>query len=432
MSVYDRWHKTRPGPGDEPCREHSRARTKLYPTADHGKGDRWQVRWRDDTGRQRKENFAKRSDADARDAQVRASLTKGIYVDDAAGKITFCAYAEQWRASRTHDPATAERIKSEFTHHVYADPSKPGKTLKGGPAIGHYQMRALAKQVSTMQAWISGIPLHPNSARQLIMDVSQVFTAAVDDGIIARNPLSARSVQRPKPLRREAVAWSRGQIESVVATLPAHVAAMAYLGAACGHRQGELFGAALNDIDFLRKMIRVEVQVKYLNRCMVFAPVKNRKARDVPVADPVIPILSEHVRLYPPVSVTLPWMTPDGKPVTRRLLFTRPDGKPHYRGSLNLHWARAWRAAGIPEAEQINGMHVLRHTAASVWLSAGLSLAKVAAYLGDTKEVVLATYAHFMPDDDDRAREIMNVFFTARDHGSCAPDVPSGVGDGVS
>ncbi len=44
MSIYDRWHKIRPSPGDEPCREHSRGRTKLYPTADHGKGERWQVR----------------------------------------------------------------------------------------------------------------------------------------------------------------------------------------------------------------------------------------------------------------------------------------------------------------------------------------------------------------------------------------------------
>ena len=48
-------------------------------------------------------------------------------------------------------------------------------------------------------------------------------------------------------------------------------------------------------------------------------------------------------------------------------------------------------------------------------------MAKVAAYLGDTKEVVLATYAHFMPDDDGRAREIMNAFFEA------APGAP---GDG--
>ncbi len=84
----------------------------------------------------------------------------------------------------------------------------------------------------------------------------------------------------------------------------------------------------------------------------------------------------------------------------------------------------------IPSWARPNGCHVLRHTAASAWLSAGLSLAKVAAYLGDTKEVVLATYAHFMPDDDDRAREIMNAFFArtreGADHASCAPIVPVG------
>lgn len=72
--------------------------------------------------------------------------------------------------------------------------------------------------------------------------------------------------------------------------------------------------------------------------------------------------------------------------------------------------------------------HVLRHTAASTWLSKGLSLAKVAAYLGDTKEVVLATYARFMPDDDDRAQEIMNEFFApireGADHNPCALIVP--------
>jgi hypothetical protein len=54
----------------------------------------------------------------------------------------------------------------------------------------------------------------------------------------------------------------------------------------------------------------------------------------------------------------------------------------------------------------------------------------VAAYLGATKEVVLATYAHFMPADDDRVREIMNAFFAptpeSADHASCALIVPVG------
>lgn len=203
-----------------------------------------------------------------------------------------------------------------------------------------------------MQGWIAGLKLHPNSARQVITDVSQVFTAAVDDHIISRNPLSARSIQRPKPLMREASAWTYEQVSAVADALPARLSAMVPLGAACGHRQAELFGVAVDDLDFLRKMIHVEVQVKYVDRCLVFAPVKNRKTRDVPVADPVVSILAEHVRLHPPVSVTLPWMTPDGKPITRRLLFTRPDGKQHYKGSFNTYWRRAWRKAGIPEAAE--------------------------------------------------------------------------------
>jgi integrase len=110
------------------------------------------------------------------------------------------------------------------------------------------------------------------------------------------------------------------------------------------------------------------------------------------------------------------------KLVTRELLFTAQDGRALNRNALNRVWQKAWRAAGVdPERGRQNGCHVLRHTAASAWLSAGLSLAKVAAYLGDTKEVVLATYAHFMPDDDDRAREIMNAFFEGSGEAPCEP-----------
>ena len=90
VTVYDRWHKSRPRAGDQPCREHGKS-----PAVGHGTGDRWQVRWRDDTGRQRKENFGKPSDADTRDAQVRASLTAGTYIDSAAGKVKFAVFAEQ-------------------------------------------------------------------------------------------------------------------------------------------------------------------------------------------------------------------------------------------------------------------------------------------------------------------------------------------------
>ena len=90
-----------------------------------------------------------------------------------------------------------------------------------------------------MQGWISGLRLGPNSARKVIADVSQVFAAALDDGIITRNPLKARSVQKPQVVRSEATPWTAAEVEAVADQLPGHLAALPYLGSACGMRQGD-------------------------------------------------------------------------------------------------------------------------------------------------------------------------------------------------
>jgi len=427
VTVYDRWHKSRPMPGDPSCREHGKA-----PTADHGKGERWQVRWRDEGGRQRKKAFGRKTEADAWDAKVRTQLADGSYVDPSAGQVTFREFAEDWRQRQTHDTASAERILGSLRKHVYSAPGTPGRTPTGAPSIGDYPLRVLARQPSIVQGWLAAIPLHPNSVRLVAAMLSPVFTAAVEDGLIPRNPLKASQVKLPKAVRREVAAWSAEQVAAVADAMPARWAALACLGAATGMRQGELFAVAVDDVDWLRRNVHVAVQVKYVGGRFTFAPTKNRKVRDTPLSARVVPILAEHVRLYPPTEVTLPWHDPrdpmrHGKPVSRKLLFTRADGCALNRMSFNRAWQKAWKAAGIPGAGQVNGCHTLRHTAASAWLSAGLGLARVAAYLGDTQEVILRTYSHFLPDDEDRARQVMDAFLaplSGADESPCAPDVP--------
>ncbi len=100
-----------------------------------------------------------------------------------------------------------------------------------------------------------------------------------------------------------------------------------------------------------------------------------------------------------------------------------------HRDRADDEWRRALVKAGVvpprkPDDKRWpppgHGMHVLRHTAASAWLSAGKSPAAVAGWLGDTVETVLAIYAHLMPGGDDSGRKAMDAFFTAS-----APDVPS-------
>jgi hypothetical protein len=48
--------------------------------------------------------------------------------------------------------------------------------------------------------------------------------------------------------------------------------------------------------------------------------------------------------------------------------------------------------------------------AASVWLSSGPISLPWPAWLGDTVETVHRTYAHLMPDADERGRKAMDEF----------------------
>ena len=99
MSISDRWHKAHPGPDDLPWKEHRRGNTRLYPTREHLRGDRWLVRWREDNGEQDKRSFPKRNGkdpetcAEAFDAQRTADEARGDWIDPRVGKTPFAEYA---------------------------------------------------------------------------------------------------------------------------------------------------------------------------------------------------------------------------------------------------------------------------------------------------------------------------------------------------
>jgi len=266
-----------------------------------------------------------------------------------------------------------------------------------------------------------------DSTKVKVIDrVSEVFSAAVDDGLISRNPLHARSVRRPDPDKHEAVPLTLDQLDALSLALrhmpgcpescdrcgPSRYDVLPYLGAATGERQGEMFVIdASKDVDFLRRVLHVRRQVKIIRGKQVFAPLKNDKVHDVPLTDAAVVTLSEYIRLYPPEKVALPWIKADRDPETFTLLLSRGPGPPMHRKRVNDRWRAALNRAGIA-CDRYHMMHVTRHTAASAWLSAGLSIRVVAEFLGDAEATVQATYSHMMPDDRERARKAMEQFFT--------------------
>jgi integrase len=116
-------------------------------------------------------------------------------------------------------------------------------------------------------------------------------------------------------------------------------------------------------------------------------------------------------------------------------VFTDGRGKAVNRNIFNRDaWKPALAAAGVipprqpgkrnwPSAPD-DGMHALRHAAASAWLSRGVDITAVASWLGDTVATVYTYYAHLMPDADERGRVAMAAFFAELAGQDCAPLVP--------
>ena len=410
MAVTDRWHRSHPRPEHVPCKCGT-ARKPLYPTAEHEQGDRWQVRWVDDEGKSRKLNRPKRggkrdeSDheiyAEALDAKITAELNSDTYTDPSAGKITLEEFARQWRSNQGGDVTTLSRVDSTLKVHIYAKP------------IGKQPMAVLAKRPSMVQQWIKTMSgLEPSTVRNQLRILSSIMLAAVDDGIIGRNPARARSVKPPPVVPKEVVPWTMERVLAARDAMPVEHAAMVDVAFGCGLRQGECFGLALGAIDFLGRTVNVTLQVRLLDSGeLVFAPPKRGKVRDVPLQEYDSLQLAAHIAAHGTTTVTLPWVTPDGKPHTAELLFVTEQGGALHRVRFNAEeWRPARRAAGAPDT-RANGWQVLRHTFASASLAGGVDIKTLAAYLGHTDPgFTLKVYTHLMPDASDRLRKAMDEF----------------------
>lgn len=403
--IQDRWYKTE----NDAVGKTSRTKTVRF-----GTGMRYRARYVAPDGTERSRSFPDKQKrlAEAWLNEIAADMNRGQYVDPAAGKVTFQQYATQWLASQTTDPATIVAMELRFRLHAF-------------PHIGSRSLSAFQPgHIRTLARALKDSGIASSYQRVIFANVSAVFTAAVDDGIIARNPCRAGSVKAPKLDARKLKPWTHERVLAVRDGLPAQYATIVDVGAGCGLRQGEIFGLAVDEVDFLGGTVHIVRQVKMIGPHLVFAPPKGGKLRDVPLPDVVSYALAARITQRPPIEVTLPWKTPDGPPVTATLMFYSREHKPLNRNYFNMYlWKPALVSAGvIPERlpgerfkqSREHGMHALRHYYASVLLDAGENIKALAEYLGHSDPgFTLRTYTHLMPNSQDRARKAIDAAFGA-------------------
>jgi integrase len=380
--VYDRWYRTVDG--------------RRVPSAARGQGKRWQARWRDEAGRQRKQNFAKRDDAKLFLATVTVDPLRGSFVDPRAGRVTFEPAAERWRAAQVHRATTVAQVETHLRRHAYPT----------------FSDRALGSiRPSEIQAWVRRLEqdLAPSTIRVVYSFVAAIFRAAVRDRLIATSPCVDIRLPKLEPKRVTPLATER--VEALIAAMPERYRALVTLAAGTGLRQGEALGLEVGAVDFLRRTLEVRQQLVTMpSKPAYLAPPKTPSSyRTVPLPQVVVDALAAHLAAFPAVPVEILDATHKPEPKSRQaaLVFTTPAGVAVRRTRFSPIWRPAATEAGLGDGMTF---HDLRHYYASLLIAHGESVKAVQKRLGHKSAVeTLDTYSHLWPDSEDRTREAVDA-----------------------
>lgn len=350
--------------------------------ARRGKGLRWQVKVQVDGREKDGGSFENKAVAKRRLTELEASVHRGQWVDP-TDQTLVTDLVRAHAATRMHRARTADRAESMIRNHL------------AGTPLG--SRRAAAVRPSEAQAWVTDRAQHlaPLTLRNLVMLVRAAFRAAVLDRVVASNPFER--ITLPRVERERIVPLTIEQVGTVVDEIGDRYRAMIVAQAGLGLRIGELLALRVEDVDFLRRTVRVQDQIDRSTRERV-PPKTPRSRRTIPLPDVVSKALARHIAEHPPTPAGLLFHTRAGMPLA-------------HDWYANKVFATAAAKAGLPPGTTT---HALRHHFASVLLASGQSVIAVADLLGhENATLVLTTYGHLMPGGEDIARKAIDAAWSA-------------------
>jgi integrase len=220
-------------------------------------------------------------------------------------------------------------------------------------------------------------------------------------GLVAQN--WAALVEVPRPASREMVVWDESQVSQFLIANPDPFYRLAL---ATGMRRGELIGLQWKDVDWNAGMIHIRRQVYELEGggWIFQAPKTERGRRGIRLGRGMLEALRYHF------TVTIPQMQAIAGEAWQEndLIFPTSKGTPRNGYNVSKDFHERVIASGLP----VIRFHDMRHTAASIMLLHGEPPVRVAGILGQSVQILLSTYAHYIPDDQERASSLMDAITT--------------------
>lgn len=314
----------------------------------------------------------------------RQAVQANNWVDE--DKITLSAFIDRYLkdvAAHTLRPKTLESYESLIRLHIK-------------PELGEFKLSVL--RPDNLQALYSQ-KLNSGLSRRTVQFVHSILHKILDQalkwGLVLRNV--ADLVDAPSVRRSAPVTFTPEQVKHFLDSVQNDRMFPIYaLAISCGLREGEVLGLHFEDVEWEKNTIHVKHAVQYLiGKGLILTEPKTEKSRRaIKVPDYTMHVLKKYC---------------DSQKRNQGLMFTTSHGTPFSPRNVIRYFKQALRDAGLPEIR----FHDLRHTSASLLLSAGVHPKVVQEMLGHSQiNLTLDTYSHVLPGLQDEAAEKMNKLIT--------------------
>ena len=228
-----------------------------------------------------------------------------------------------------------------------------------------------------------GKPLSAYTVQKYVNLLASILKVARENNFIYNSPFEKIRRKKEKP-QRQATPLDLHEAEELANKMPDSLKILVWIPLFTGLRPSEVLGLTLNDFDFENKKVLVRRQISRDTGKVHEEYLKtNSSRREIPLAPNLEALVKEHVAKF-------------GLGPEKLLFKNRTGGVLRYKDAARSFRIVA-RPHGLPERE---GLHVLRHTFASLLIRQGVNIKVIQMLLGH-KEIseTLDTYGHLFPND---------------------------------
>ncbi len=360
-------------------------------------GVRWDVRYRDESRRQRKKSFHRKVDAQRFAASVETDLNRGDWIDPDRGRELFGDWADKWLATTAdRKPKTRETYESIVRKHLV-------------PRFGRAPIGSIDyPTVLTFIAELRQAGVAAKTVRNIRDVLRSIFKLAVRSGALKSNPVVdvpvarthrvemvflepdqimdlAREVAKPPPRYRRDERRVDGYPEYGL---------LVRFAAFTGLRAGELVGLRVKDLHLLRRRVYVHQSASEAYGQLQIVATKTYERRSVPIPKSFVDELAAQVAGKGQDDFV--WESPQGGPF-------------RYSNWFKRHYKPAVERADVPNETRF---HDLRHSYAAMLIAQGAHPRAIMERMGhSTITVTLDNYGHLFPKLDEALDEALDGMY---------------------